>query len=199
MNNKTWRILACPVAFNEEGKIGAVIRRFKPGDVTEVMVVDDGSTDGTARVAKEAGASVLSHPQRQGVGAAVRTAIHYGRDHGFDILVILAGNDKDRPEEIHRLLDPITQEGYDFVHGSRHLPAEISLALTEAETGKTGVSTRKMLSYCFSYDPVSRRYTADILRIAGLVMTAVVVILLTVMLRPRRNKARPPAGGPGKV
>ena len=56
-----------------------------------------------------------------------------------------------------------------------------------------------MLSYCFSYDPVSRRYTADILRIAGLVMTAVVVILLTVMLRPRRNKARPPAGGPGKV
>ncbi|MEI8344941.1 MAG: glycosyltransferase family 2 protein, partial [Candidatus Omnitrophota bacterium] len=57
-----------------------------------------------------------------GVGAAIRTAIGYGRRNGFDILVILAGNDKDRPSEIARLTDPVKKDGYDFVQGSRYLP-----------------------------------------------------------------------------
>jgi dolichol-phosphate mannosyltransferase len=118
----TLRVLAAPIAFNEEQKIGSVLSRFHPGDVTEILVVDDGSTDGTAAVARSHGASVISRSSRGGAGAAIRTAIEYAKDRDFDVLVILAGNDKDRAGEIPRLLQPIGEEGYDFVQGSRYLP-----------------------------------------------------------------------------
>jgi dolichol-phosphate mannosyltransferase len=115
------KTLAASIAFNEEQKIGRVLDRFAPGLVDQVAVVDDGSTDGTPQVIASRGAVLLSHPRRRGAGAAIRTAIHYARGNGFDVLVILAGNDKDRPAEIPRLLQPIAEEGYDFVQGSRYL------------------------------------------------------------------------------
>ena len=85
-------------------------------------MVDDGSTDRTAEVARSHGATVISRALRGGAGAAIRTAIQYANDHTFDVLVILAGNDKDRASEIPRLLQPIREEGCDFVQGSRYLP-----------------------------------------------------------------------------
>jgi dolichol-phosphate mannosyltransferase len=116
------RVLACPVAFNEETKIGRVLDRFRLSDVDQVAVLDDGSTDGTAREISKRGVKVLRHAHRRGVGAAIRTAINYARENRFDILVIMAGNDKDRAEEIPRLLEPLVNDGYDFVQGSRYLP-----------------------------------------------------------------------------
>lgn len=116
------RVLAAPVAYNEEKKIGRVLDRFHLEDVTEVILVDDGSTDGTAREAEVQGVKVLTHERRRGVGAAIRTAIRYAHSRGFEILVIVAGNDKDRPEEIPRLVKPIVEDGYELVHGSRYLP-----------------------------------------------------------------------------
>jgi len=116
------RVLAVPIAFNEEQKIGSVLSRFNRGDVTEIMVVDDGSTDRTAEVARSHGATVVSRGQRGGAGAAIRTAIEYARQQKFDVLIILAGNDKDRPDEIPRLLRAIREEDCDFVQGSRYLP-----------------------------------------------------------------------------
>lgn len=116
------RVLAVAIAFDEERKVGSVLARFRPGDVTEIMVVDDGSTDRTAAVARSHGATVVSRSSRGGAGAAIRTAIQYAKDRHFDVLVILAGNDKDRAGEIPRLLQPIRDEGCDFVQGSRYLP-----------------------------------------------------------------------------
>ena len=117
------RILAVPVAFNEDKKIGSVLKRFEgvPG-LDEILLLDDASTDDTPAIARRMGIKVLSQPKRQGVGAAIRRAIRYAEANGFDILVVLAGNDKDRPAEIHRLTDPIMKEGYDFIQGSRYLP-----------------------------------------------------------------------------
>jgi dolichol-phosphate mannosyltransferase len=119
---KRLRVLAAPIAFNEEAKIGSVLARFRGNEVDEIIVVDDGSTDRTAEVARSHGAKVIRRPARGGAGAAIRTAIEYARENGFDVLVIMAGNDKDRADEIPRLLQPILEEGYDFVQGSRYMP-----------------------------------------------------------------------------
>ena len=118
--HKGKRIIAVVPAYNEADKIGRVIERTDFSVVDVLLVVDDGSTDDTASVAKAKGAEVLSHHRREGVGAALRSGIEYGRQENFDILVILAGNNKDDPSEIPRLLDPICEEGCDFVIGSRY-------------------------------------------------------------------------------
>jgi dolichol-phosphate mannosyltransferase len=115
------RVLAASIAHNEASKIGRVIERFPPGLVDRIVVVDDASTDETPKVAAEKGAVILTHAQRSGAGAAIRTAIKYAMAEGFDVLVVLAGNDKDRPPEIERLLAPMANDGYDFVQGSRYL------------------------------------------------------------------------------
>jgi len=115
------KVLAAPVAFNEEKKIISVFKRFEGISGIEAMLMDDGSTDQTRANVEALGYKVLSHPERRGVGAAIRTLINYARENGFDVLVILAGNDKDRPAEIPKLLEPIQNEKYDFIQGSRYL------------------------------------------------------------------------------
>ena len=119
---RSLRVLAVPVAFNEEKKIGRVLDRFVAGLVDAVLVVDDGSTDGTPQVVLQKGVLLLSHEKRRGVGAAIRSAVTYARANAFDVLVIVAGNDKDRPAEIPRLVKAIVEDGYDFVQGSRYRP-----------------------------------------------------------------------------
>lgn len=123
------KILVSPVAFNEHTKLKNAIVRFlaardKNHFPLDYLIVDDGSTDGTTSMIesfKDQGVKTLRHPQRCGVGAAIRTAIKYAVDQQYDVLVIMAGNDKDNPQEISRLLDPIFKENYDLVQGSRYL------------------------------------------------------------------------------
>jgi len=119
---KGQKILAMAAALNEAGKIGEVVKRIPRDLVDSILVIDDGSTDTTAEEAKRFGADVISFGTIQGAGAAVRRAIEHAIANGFDIIVILAGNNKDAPEEIIRLVSPIVDEGYDFVQGSRFLP-----------------------------------------------------------------------------
>ena len=119
---KNHSVIAIIPAQNEEARIGRVVERTIASAVDAVVVVDDCSTDATAAVARSRGATVLSHTRRQGVGASLRTGIEYARNAEYDIAVILAGNDKDDPAEIPRLLDPICDERFDLVMGSRYLP-----------------------------------------------------------------------------
>jgi dolichol-phosphate mannosyltransferase len=116
------RVVAMPVTFNEERKIGSVLDRFHKGDVDQVVVIDDGSTDGTPETITSRGAGILRHEVRRGVGAAIRTGLTWAREQKFDVAVIVAGNDKDRPQEIPRLLEPIVNDGFHVVQGSRYLP-----------------------------------------------------------------------------
>jgi dolichol-phosphate mannosyltransferase len=110
-------VLVVPV-WDEEKKIGEVVRRVPRDIVDEVLVVDDGSADRSPQVARERGATVLLMGRTVGVGAALRAGFMWARDRGFDVIVVCAGNNKDFPEEIPRLLDPIVN-GADFVQGSR--------------------------------------------------------------------------------
>lgn len=115
------KILVFMPAFNEKGKIGKAVSSIPKGIVSEILVIDDGSTDVTAQEARDAGAKVISNEKSEGVGAVIRKAIKYGRDNGFSVLVVMAGNSKDDGREIPRLTDLVIKEGYDFVQGSRFL------------------------------------------------------------------------------
>lgn len=116
------KILLVAPAYNEEVKIVEVVRRAPRTLIDKVLVVDDGSTDRTAEVARAAGAEVLSLGAVLGVGYAIREGFNLAQREGFDIVVVIAGNNKDSPEETPRLLDPICDADYDFVMGSRFLP-----------------------------------------------------------------------------
>jgi dolichol-phosphate mannosyltransferase len=114
-------VIATVPVFNEEAKIGNVIARMPRQIVDEVLVVDDGSTDRSADLARSLGAQVISMAATLGVGAALQIGYRYAFKHGYDVAVTVAGNNKDAPEEIPLLLDPIAEDRADFVQGSRFL------------------------------------------------------------------------------
>lgn len=121
INRPEAKIVAMIPAFNEHDKISRVVKRI-PGDmVDEIVVVNDGSTDDTPVQAAQEGANVLSHEKRKGIGAAIRTGIDYAIRNRYDIIVVMAGNDKDDPSQIDRLVDPIIYQGYDYIQGSRYI------------------------------------------------------------------------------
>jgi len=119
---KNRKVLLIAPAFNEGQKIVQVAKAVPYDIVDKFLVVDDGSDDGSAEEAKKAGAEVLIHPERMGVGCAIRDGYSMAVEENFDIAVVIAGNAKDDPKEITRLLDPICDDDCDFVMGSRFLP-----------------------------------------------------------------------------
>lgn len=90
------------------------------GGADVILVVDDGSRDNSAEVARASGAEVLALPERRGVGAALREGFRALKGRA-DVVVVLAGNDKDEPLEIPRLLAPLAEGRAEFVQGSRYL------------------------------------------------------------------------------
>jgi glycosyltransferase involved in cell wall biosynthesis len=114
--NKLLTAAAIP-AFNEEKYIGTIVLKARQY-VDEVIVVDDGSTDQTAKIARLAGATVLQHPQNMGYGAAIRTILAEGKKREFNALVVLDGDSQHNPDEIPLVLSPLG-EGFDLVIGSR--------------------------------------------------------------------------------
>jgi glycosyltransferase involved in cell wall biosynthesis len=116
------RLLVLVPAFNEEGAVGQVIQAVKnvlPG--TPVLVVDDGSADETAAVARNAGAEVVRLPHHLGLGGAVQTGYRFAFEQGFERVVRLDGDGQHPPEEIPSLLAKMDAGGYDMVTGSRYL------------------------------------------------------------------------------
>lgn len=107
-------------ALNEERSIGQVIADIPRDLATEIVVVDNGSTDSTARVASGCGATVVSE-ERRGYGQACLAGINYIKSSLYppDIIVFLDGDYSDYPGEMKTLLSPITEDGYDLVIGSR--------------------------------------------------------------------------------
>jgi hypothetical protein len=111
-------------AYNEAENIGHVLNRM-PAEVcgveTAVLVVDDGSRDGTGDVAAEHGAIVARHVINRGGGAALRTGYRLLVDSGAEIVVTLDADGQHLPSEMERLVKPVLDGEVDVAHGSRVL------------------------------------------------------------------------------
>ncbi len=135
------KLVAAIPAFNEEHNLEGVIstaRRF----VDEVIVVDDGSEDGTASVAERSGAHVLRHPENRGYGAAIRTCLSYARNNGTKILVTLDGDGQHRPDQIPRVVAPVASGEADISIGSRFLEEDSRLRVPRYRRFGIAVLTR---------------------------------------------------------
>jgi hypothetical protein len=111
-------------AYNEAENIGVVLDQM-PAEVcgvrTEVLVVDDGSRDGTGDVAAEHGALVARHVTNRGGGAALRTGYRLMVESGAEIVVTLDADGQHLPSEMSRLVEPVLSGEVDVAHGSRVL------------------------------------------------------------------------------
>ena len=111
-------------AYNEAESVADVIRQIPPqvcGVQTAILVVDDGSRDGTAEVAEGAGAVVARHVINRGGGAALRTGYRLTADAGADVVVTLDADGQHLPSEMERLVKPVLDGEVDVAHGSRVL------------------------------------------------------------------------------
>jgi len=114
------KLIAAIPCFNTQDHIADVVTKTKKY-VDEVIVVDDGSSDKTADVARAAGARVISHNVNMGYGAAVKSCFAAFQNSAADILVIIDGDGQHDPDEIPLLLNPVTNNLADFVIGSRFI------------------------------------------------------------------------------
>jgi glycosyltransferase involved in cell wall biosynthesis len=114
----TERVIACIPAFNEETSISMVVARARP-HVAEVVVVDDGSADQTAAVARQAGATVLVHEQNRGKGAAIATALEYFAGSGASLVIFLDADGQHAPEEIPKFIAAARDNNAHIVVGNR--------------------------------------------------------------------------------
>jgi glycosyltransferase involved in cell wall biosynthesis len=116
------RGLAIVPALNEERTIGNVVAEIKAYDARlEIVVIDDGSIDRTAAVARAAGARVLRLPFNLGIGGAVQTGFRYASENDFDFAVRVDGDGQHDPAQLASVVDPVLHREADIVVGSRYL------------------------------------------------------------------------------
>jgi len=113
------KIIVGMPAYNEEKYIGSIVLQAQQY-ADEVVVVDDGSTDRTSKIAKLAGATVVRHVENKGYGSAIQSILAKAKKENADVLVVLDADAQHNPEEIPSLIKAIS-EGFDVVIGSREM------------------------------------------------------------------------------
>ena len=120
------KYLAGIATYNEGQKIQRVIQKFNDYDCYDILIIDDASTDGSLNdIVQKFPVKVISNPVNRGAGYATRQIIDYAKEHGYEAILFVSGNDKDAPEDMAKLKEA-TEEGFDLVQGSRYLLGGVS-------------------------------------------------------------------------
>jgi glycosyltransferase involved in cell wall biosynthesis len=117
----TPRSVAIVPAFQERASIARVVEDIRRLSSADVVVIDDGSGDGTAAEAVRAGARVITLPFNLGIGSAVQTGYMVALEGGYDIAIQVDGDGQHPAEEIDRLIAALGETGADIVVGSRFI------------------------------------------------------------------------------
>jgi len=138
------RIKVIIPAYNEEDSIGKVIADI-PNEVSEIIVINNNSTDQTAQTAKQAGATVLTELQK-GYGYACLKGMDYisKQKEKPDIIVFLDGDYSDYPEQLTEVVHPIINEGIDFVIGTRNTSERQKKSMTPQQVFGNWLATTLM-------------------------------------------------------
>ena len=115
-------------AYNEAASLPSVlaeVRALVPG--ADILVIDDGSSDGTFRLVDRLGVRVLRIHERIGVGGEVRTGLRYAGRLGYSRVVRVDGDGQHRPSDIDALMTPITQGVADVTFGSRYAQVRVGI------------------------------------------------------------------------
>ncbi len=174
MSPKIPKTLIIVPAFQEEATIGAVIDSVRDGfPEGDIVVIDDGSSDETGKIATSRGAKVLTLAYNLGIGGAVQTGYKYARDNGYDIAVQVDGDGQHPAIQIREIVAPVVRGEADVVVGSRFLgtgdyrpsiPRGAGIAifsrvvsfiikerLTDTTSGFRAVGRRVIEYYCTNY------------------------------------------------
>ena len=136
------RVLVIITAHNEEESLpGTLAEVAAHASGVDLLVVDDGSRDGTARVAREAGVPVLRHSVNLGVGGALQTGFRYAVERGYDVGVQLDADGQHDPSYLAALLEPVRRGVCDVAIGSRYV----------ARTGYRAPAHRRLGMLVFSW------------------------------------------------
>lgn len=122
INSAQPRVIAAIPCYNENRFIGSVVLKAREF-VDRVIVVDDGSTDDTARIAEAAGALVIRHEVNAGKGMAMNTAFQWARENGVQAMVMFDGDGQHDPAQIPAMLKPVLEGKVNVAIGSRFLDA----------------------------------------------------------------------------
>ena len=115
-NKSIWVVIP---AYNEEKAIGRVIDSLKKEGLMNIIVVNDGSSDNTAGIAKKHGAKAYSHIINRGLGGALNTGITAALMSGAGIIATCDADGQHNPKDVRRAIETLTGKGYDVVLGTR--------------------------------------------------------------------------------
>ena len=115
-------------AYNESATVVSVIKSVRAAlpESWDIVVIDDGSTDGTGAKAAKAGAHIVRTPYNLGIGGAVQTGFIYARDRGYDEMVQIDGDGQHEPSAVESLQAAMAESGADMICGSRFLSDDYS-------------------------------------------------------------------------
>lgn len=155
---KKYEVLVVIPAFNEEKTIINVISEIKKHSKkyrTRIVVVNDGSTDKTAKIVIQEGVIVLNHIINRGLGAAITTGLEYAKDKSPDITVTLDADGQHDPSNIPQLVEPIIKQKADVTIGSRMLKGSGKMPFDRLIINKIANFTTYLLTGVYSSDSQS--------------------------------------------